>query len=899
MSDTRNRIDYYRERCAPPLTQNDLARALSVHVNTIQNWERLGVPTAADLLRLIELFVERGALSSETAILSFWNTGGRSNRKPFPMPPELHLLVERTSPSTLPTDQVPPRAPLPSGSRMPLHRNPLFVGRASDLRTLARWFNQRDVVAISGMGGIGKTQLANTFVHRYGQFFAGGVFWLSFADPEDVPNEVATCGGVGFMDLRPDFADLKFEQQVQAVRAAWQRPLPRLLVFDNCEDPELLVAWRPTSGSCRVLLTSRRAEWDSALDVQTLPLQVLQRPDSVQLLRSHRPDFSADDPVLDTIAAELGDLPLALHLAGAYLQRYQHALAPADYLAELRNAKLVNHRSLQNGGISPTGHAQHVGRTFALSFERLNPASTTDQHATALLARAAVFAHGESIPRDLLLATMNDVPSQPTATEREDALARLLELGLLEINDATSVRIHQLLAAFVEQRLVDTATQHAVERAVTRMANEINERGDIPALTPMLRHMRHLADQALPRGDVSAASLCVTLGQALWLFARYDQAQRYLEHALTIYQQQPEPCPLDIAGCYNLLGLIHQLQSRTVEAQQFFESALRIWEQELGTEHATTATEYNNLGYLLLLLGDYPKAQRYLQRGLQVRKKWYGLCHRETARSIHNMGYLLLRRGRYYSAMRYFRLALRIREQVLATNHISTATTLTVLGEVAFWLADYCRAEEYHQRALAMRQAIVGDTHHYTAESLYNLGRVRRVLGDYAQAHRLLDATLTVDLVEIGELHRETLLGLGEIGRLLCDEGRYEEAAQYFERAVAGWKSKPSFRNPETATLLDDFGTLRLKQAQHDQAHALFQQALDIRLSLLDADHPDLAYSYYHFGMLYTEQGDCATAQQFFAQALPISRRRLGAVHALTRAIHMELSLNVDLAGEE
>ncbi len=42
-------------------------------------------------------------------------------------------------------------------------------------------------VAATGLGGIGKTQLAAEFVHRYGRYFAGGVFWLSFAGFGECP----------------------------------------------------------------------------------------------------------------------------------------------------------------------------------------------------------------------------------------------------------------------------------------------------------------------------------------------------------------------------------------------------------------------------------------------------------------------------------------------------------------------------------------------------------------------------------------------------------------------------------------------------------------------------------------------------------------------------------------
>jgi tetratricopeptide (TPR) repeat protein/transcriptional regulator with XRE-family HTH domain len=851
-----------------------LARAL--HLNEAETTELL---KAAGHLSIAALLA-RADNDADRALLAPWNTAER----------ELRGALQRLA--QMPLDHVPEPAPLPSGSRMPLSRNWRFTGRVDDLLALARLLKDAQTVAIgprgvagmTGMGGIGKTQLASAFVHRYGQFFAGGVFWLSFADPGNIPHEIVACGGVGFMDLRPDFASLSLEQQVQVVRAAWQSPLPRLLVFDNCEDEALLAEWQPTTGGCHVLLTSRRSDWDPTLGVRKLPLQVLHRPESTALLRSYRDDLEADDQTLDAIARELGDLPLALHLAGAYLFRYRAALTPTDYLHELRS-HLLNHRSLHGGGISPTMHTQHVARTFDLSFERLDPADAADRLAIALLARSAVFAHGEPISHDLLLATLDEYTPQPDVAAREHALARLIELGLLERSDEETVRIHRLLAAFVQQQLVDDLARHAVEHVVARRADDYNELANVAALRLLLRHLRHMADTALPRRDADAAHLAMALGQALWLFAQYDQAEIYLEQALRIFQQQAEPHPLDIAGCYNLLGLIAQLSCRFHRAQSLFEQALAIWEQELGHDHETTASEKNNLGYLLLLTGAYSHAKLYLRQSLRTRKKLYGLYHPGTARSINNVGYLLQKQGHYHSALRYLSLAHKLRAQLLPSPHLSTAMTLNFLGEVRYLLADYDRAEQFHRQALEMRRAIYGDEHHDLAESLYNLARVRHALGDYAQAHRYIEPALALNRTALGDYHRETAFVLGEMGRLLCDEGQYSEARRHLEWALAAWENFVGLEHPETATALDDLGALWLRQGDYPAAQRLFAQALDIRQSMLDAAHPDLACSYYHLGLLHTAQGDCASAQQFFIQALSMSARRLGANHSLTRTI--------------
>jgi hypothetical protein len=238
---------------------------------------------------------------------------------------------------------------------MPLSRNPFFVGRQDDLRTLARHLKhgetfaigQVEIAATTGIGGIGKTQLASEFVYRYGIYFAGGVFWMSFADPNGVPAEIAACGwGLG---LHPIYETLPLEQQVRLVRQAWQGPLPRLLVFDNCEDEELLHHWRPPFGGSAVLVTSRRVWWEPSLGVQVIPLGILPRAASIELLRRFRTDIPPGNLILDAIAAELGDLPLALHLAGSFLSRYaaSNLGEPAAYLESLRRNDILSHPSLQ------------------------------------------------------------------------------------------------------------------------------------------------------------------------------------------------------------------------------------------------------------------------------------------------------------------------------------------------------------------------------------------------------------------------------------------------------------------------------------------------------------------------------------------------------------------------
>ncbi len=306
----------------------------------------------------------------------------------------------------LPLDHIPHPAPLPPGSRMPFSQNPLFVGREDDLKALAKTLKgggtaaigQIQIAAATGLGGIGKTQLASEFVHRYGQYFAAGIYWLSFANPAAIPADIAACAPL-------TETSLELETQVRRVLAAWQSPLPRLLIFDNCEDETLLNQWRPPSGGSRVLVTSRRSSWDATMGVETLTLGVLTRTESITLLHNHQPDLEQDEA--EAIAAELGDLPLALHLAGSFLARYRYAVTATTYLKQLQDQSLLDHASLQGRGTtySPTGHKLHVARTFALSYEeRLDTADETDALAVGPVSPGLMLCVRRTHPPDFAAA---------------------------------------------------------------------------------------------------------------------------------------------------------------------------------------------------------------------------------------------------------------------------------------------------------------------------------------------------------------------------------------------------------------------------------------------------------------------------------------------------------------
>jgi tetratricopeptide (TPR) repeat protein len=733
---------------------------------------------------------------------------------PFPVkasPPFPGVEATEAQLASLPLDEIPLPGPLPAGSRMPLAANPLFVGREDDLRTLARQLRagettavgQMDIAAATGLGGIGKSQLASEFVHRYGRFFPGGVFWMSFADPAAVPAEIAACGRS--LNLHLSFDTLTLEQQVRLVEDAWQSPIPRLLVFDNCEDEDLLDRRRPRFGGSRVLVTSRRSQWDAALGVKTISLNTLPRSASIELLRRFRSDVPESDPALDGIADELGDLPLALHLAGSFLRVYAQSIygQPSTYLASLRQGNLLEHPSLKSGQhsrITPTGHEAHVARTFALSFDRLDSKDSTDGLAIALLARAACLAPGDPIPRPLLLATVDTAAEDFMAGLRaENALGRLLSLGLLESGNSGTLVMHRLIAVYARSVATGEEARGAIERSVLSEAKRLNETSNPALLLALQPHLRKITDEASLREDSVAARLCDELGEHLWRAGDYRGARPYLERAVVIHQKV---CGLEheaTAGSLNALGVLHRSSGEYLKALSCYEKALKIREAVLGLENPEAAQSLNDIGVVLHDLGDPAGARAYHERALAIREKVLGLEHPDTVISLNNLGVLLQSEGDDPARVRaYYERALAIREKILGPEHPDTALSLNNLGFLLQSQGDLAGARAYYERALAIREKILGPEHPDTALSLNNLGALLNDQGGFAGARPYYERALAIREKVLGPEHPDTAQSLMNLGGLWINQRNLPRARRLLERACVIFEARLGRNHPNT-----------------------------------------------------------------------------------------------------
>jgi tetratricopeptide (TPR) repeat protein len=633
-------------------------------------------------------------------------------------------------------DTLPPPGRLPSGSRLPFTRNALFTGREVALKALARALFHDDASstlitqAVQGIGGIGKTQLAVEFAHRYGRFFQG-VHWVSAAQMDAIGSEVAACGRAMLLPRWPE----EEPEQIRQTLAAWRTGGPRLVILDNLEDVSAAREWlqRLSGGPVRVLVTTRRRRWPRDLGMRPMRLLFFSAEESVRFLRQYLPEDRATDAELQALAERLYHLPLALELAGRYLETVVRTTV-SDYLAELET--VWAHRSLdkwQEEG-SATDHDLSMARTFAVSWARVE-----GEAARRLFLAAGWCAPNVPIPWALLEAA-----AEVEGNACDEAVATLAGLGLLELEEReTGPTIHPLLAEYI--RHVDGAEEvlDAVIQSVGSQAEAANKTG-LPAPFERLRlHVQWVARQAETAGLDDAGWLWNELGYHLNMIADY-------------------------AG-----------------ARKAYERALKIDKVAFGPEDPNVAFRLNNLGMVLMAQGDLEEARAAFERALLIHEAVFGPEHLDVARDVNNLGLVLLAQGDLAGARAAFERVLGILEKEPTSECPWVAATTSNLGLVLQDQGDLIAARALHERALAMNEAIFGPNHPEVATDVSNLGLVLRAQGDLAGARMVFARALAIDEATYGPDHPNIARDLNNLGLVLQDLAELREAQAAYERALA------------------------------------------------------------------------------------------------------------------
>jgi Tetratricopeptide repeat len=646
---------------------------------------------------------------------------------------------------------------------VPHRRSPTFTGRDEELADLHAGLTSvlpgASFQAVSGLGGVGKTQLAVEYAYRHANEY-DVVWWLRAEEPAL---------------LAADFAELAFALRLRArtepdqrlaVEAA-RRWLAQnngwLLIFDSAREPAHVAPYLATSGAGHVIITSRHASWRGL--AIPIALRGLAREDSVSFLlgRSGR----SDDGSAEQLAEALGDLPLALAQAAAYMEE---SGAPINLYLELFEKR--RHELLRRSALGET--APTVSTTWDIAFEEAQSRSP----AAGELLRLASFLAADDIPREGLAPGAEHLPPALAAAVSDplvldEAIAALRRCSLVEAQEST-LSVHRLVQAVVRDRLSDEDYAMWAEAAVRvvyeGLSADLEDAGTgSPDRGRFLPHVRPAADHAEAAGvarEVTeqllsrAAKFQLETGAFV---ASRDLLEKALDIAESIHGADHAHVATILTKLSRVLGELDE-----PEALTYAERALAIDMALYGEDHSSVARDYNNIAKVLRKRRDLAGAILNVERALAIDERLYGPDDPELIPRLNDLGFLRRVQGDLDGARQVLESALSRGETAWGRDHADLGSLLGNLASVLPELAERersagntatarARLEEARGllvRAVAIGEATYGPNHYVVSMRRNNLGLLLRDLGDIAGAVREVTRALEIMKKEVGPGHR-------------------------------------------------------------------------------------------------------------------------------------------------
>jgi tetratricopeptide (TPR) repeat protein len=520
---------------------------------------------------------------------------------------------------------------------VPYSRNPYFTGRDIILHDLHEALSKDSATAltqgyaISGLGGIGKTQTAVEYNYRYRSEYRY-IFWVR------AESEVALQAG--FVEIAkllnlPEKDATNPAETVQAVKHWLEHTSEWLLIFDNADTTDILTTYYPQKPKGHILLTSRAQVFDTLGIDSTFALEKMDPQEALSFLFK-RTKRSQSDPAekkaAESLAAELDYLPLALEQAAAYL--VVNGVRFQDYLASFQRRRLS---LLNKAGPKMGNYPASVASTWSLNFQEVEQVPVS-----ADIMRVSVFLSPDAIPLELLTEG---------ASQLGLVIASMLSTGdPLALNEAL-----EPLSRYSLIRLdVDTQTY-----SIHRMVQEVlKDQMEAELQGKWAECIVRAVEQSFPEVDYQMWTRCERLiPHALLCVAHIDHWDMTFVEARKLLTQ---------SGIY----LFQRGQYR--ESEALFQQTLAICERVLGPEESSTLQALNNLAILYRNQGKYEQAEQLYQRALEAKERVLGPDHPDTLGTVNNLAALYYKQGKYEQVKPLYQRALTIYERVLGPEHPTT-----------------------------------------------------------------------------------------------------------------------------------------------------------------------------------------------------------------------------------
>ncbi|MDR2119137.1 MAG: ATP-binding protein [Tannerellaceae bacterium] len=707
-------------------------------------------------------------------------------------------------------------------------RNRYFTGREGIMETVRQYFKESRYVVLTGPGGVGKSQTAKEYAFRHA-FEYETVWWVN-AETADtlLPSFKSFAGTRKLLSTDNDTS----AQIIEAVRDWMNWHDNWLFIFDNADDEASLTPYLPQETAHRrhVLITSRNGNWGTF--AVPLPVDVFSEEEAAEFLtrRTGRPR----DAFQDSLAEELGYLPLALEQAAAYTKA--QAIDGETYLELFRRTKaewLKRYPGIKREN-------QILAATCYSSMEAIK-----HEAAKELLYLCAYFAPDYIDPWWFVDASVYLPPALRKAAENEpdyhDTLMELDRYSLVS-NDGVLLSLHRPVQEVVRERLKEEQTvwiNYCIQVLHQCRYSDFSTPESRFLFTDLVPHIHSVIAQIDPETQtVEIARLYFFLGYGYSQFAEYDQSLKWYRKALDIQEKVSGASHPDTAITYNNIALVYHGQGEYGQAMEWHRKALEIREKILGISHPDTATTCDNIAEVYRSLGEYNQALKWHRKALEIYEKVLGSSHPDTATTYNNMAVVYYFQGEYEKAMEWYRKALEVYEKVLGASHPDTVTAYNNMAGVYHSQGEYKQALKWYMKTLEIREKVLGVSHPDTATTYNNIAEVHRSLGEYEQALKWHRKALEIKEKVLGASHPDTAIAYNNIALVYHSQGEYGQAMEWHRKALEIREKILGISHPDTATTYNNIAKAYANQGEYAQSLKWYLKALPVFIGKLGMDHP-------------------------------------------------------------
>ncbi|KAL8318786.1 hypothetical protein RB597_005851 [Gaeumannomyces tritici] len=809
-----------------------------------------------------------------------------------------------------------PETPPQPFATIPFSRDPDFVDRGDILdQLLQRCSEPAGRMALVGLGGIGKSQLAIEFAHRAAEKTPNKwIFWIHAGTQARVEEGFQAIADVvklpGRNQPKADVLQLVYGWLSNEQNGRWT------IILDSADNGGVFYAtndgrkgkplanYLPQSRNGSIVVTTRNrdlafrltGDHKNIIDIKPMVLA-----DALLLLKKKLGPLPDTDTAKALVQA-LDLVPLAISQAAAYIQARSPLSSVGKYLAEFQKGEYKRTRLLSHdaGDLRRDGGASNaILTTWQISFEHIRSERPSAADLLALMS----FFDRQGIALSLLkpLNTENvqwDSGSESGSSSDEaddgfeDDVAILRGFCLVSASenasaaseDAKALEMHGLVQLSMRQWLEADGLQNKFRRQFVERIAAAFPTGDYSNWATCQKLFAHVdaAMNCRPTEEGTQELWAGLMYRGGWYAleqGKYGAAEQMVGKSKRSREKQLGNSDEKTLNSVALYAEIFRNQGRWQEAEKLEVEVMETRKTKLGVDHPDTLTSMANLASTFWNQGRWEEAEKLEVEVMETSKTKLGVDHPDTLRSMNNLASTFWNQGRWEEAEKLQVEVMETRKTKLGVDHPDTLTSMNNLALTWKSQGRWQEAEKLNVEVMETSKTKLGVDHPDTLRSMNNLALTFWNQGRWEEAEKLQVEVMETRKTKLGVDHPDTLTSMANLASTFWNQGRWEEAEKLEVEVMETSKTKLGVDHPDTLTSMANLASTFWNQGRWEEAEKLEVEVMETSKTKLGVDHPDTLTSMANLASTFWNQGRWEEAEKLNVEVMETSKTKLGVDH--------------------